>query len=190
MIGYLVSQRNNARVVTFTVHEPPGHPVDRIERADAMEFVKDGFSFSAALFAPLWLLAQRHWLALGAYVASVAAIAAVVAAFGVSWQWDSLFVAAVHAIVGYEAGELRRQALTAKGWETLGSVTGRNLAECERRFFEGWLPNQPVFRFQSAQPASNAQTQAPPGASAAEPAPAVPMWRRVLGGVARARTNA
>ena len=31
-----------------------------------------------------------------------------------------------------------------KGWNTIGSVTGRNLAECERRFFEAWLPAQPV----------------------------------------------
>jgi hypothetical protein len=26
----------------------------------------------------------------------------------------------------------------------LGSVTGRNAAECERRFFETWLPSQPI----------------------------------------------
>jgi hypothetical protein len=26
----------------------------------------------------------------------------------------------------------------------LGAVTGRTLAECERRFFEAWLPAQPI----------------------------------------------
>ena len=39
-------------MLTFTVHEPPNPPADRIERADKLVFVKDGFSWMAALFAP------------------------------------------------------------------------------------------------------------------------------------------
>ena len=26
----------------------------------------------------------------------------------------------------------------------LGSVSGRTVDECERRFFDGWLPSQPI----------------------------------------------
>ena len=32
----------------------------------------------------------------------------------------------------------------------LGAVSGRNLDECERRFFDGWLPSQPVIAPSSA----------------------------------------
>jgi hypothetical protein len=34
----------------------------------------------------------------------------------------------------------------------LGSVSGRNAEDCERRFFDMWLPTQPVL----AQPAASA----------------------------------
>ena len=44
-------------MLTFTVHEPPNPPADRIDRAESLVFIKDGFSWIAALFAPLWLLA-------------------------------------------------------------------------------------------------------------------------------------
>ena len=55
-------------MLTFTVHEPPNPPADRIERADKLVFVKDGFSWMAALFAPLWMLVHRLWWALLGYV--------------------------------------------------------------------------------------------------------------------------
>jgi hypothetical protein len=34
--------------------------------------------------------------------------------------------------------------LEQTGWQTLGVVTGKSIAECERRFFESWLPAQPI----------------------------------------------
>ena len=37
-----------------------------------------------------------------------------------------------------------RWALERRGWRTLGSVSGKTAAECERRFFEAWLPGQPI----------------------------------------------
>ena len=48
-------------MLTFTVHEPPDPPADRIDRAERLAFVRDGFSWSAALFTPVWLLAHRLW---------------------------------------------------------------------------------------------------------------------------------
>ena len=49
----------------YTVHEPP--PRDSDDAADAADrfvFVRDGFSFWAFLFAPLWMLWHRLWLVL------------------------------------------------------------------------------------------------------------------------------
>ena len=55
-------------MLTFTVHEPPNPPADRVDRAEGLVFIKDGFSWFAALFAPLWLLVHRLWWPLLGYV--------------------------------------------------------------------------------------------------------------------------
>ena len=57
-----------ARMPTFTVHEPPNPPADRIDRAERLVFVKDGFSWLAAVFGPVWLLAHRLWWPFLGYV--------------------------------------------------------------------------------------------------------------------------
>ena len=57
---------------------------------------------------------------------------------------------ALHLLIGLEAHALRCWSLDRRGWRMLGSVSGRSLAECERRFFEAWLPSQPVIASPSA----------------------------------------
>ena len=37
-------------------------PADRLDRAERLVFVKDGFSWLAACCPPLWLLANGLWL--------------------------------------------------------------------------------------------------------------------------------
>ena len=51
-------------MLTFTVHEPPDPPADRIDRAEKLVFIKDGFSWIAAVFGPLWMIFHRLWWAL------------------------------------------------------------------------------------------------------------------------------
>ena len=50
---------------------------------------------------------------------------------------------ALSLLIGFEAGTLRRWSLDRRGWSTLGAVSGRNAEDCERRFFDMWLPTQP-----------------------------------------------
>jgi hypothetical protein len=133
-------------MLTFTVHEPPDPPADRIERADRLLFVKDGFSWMAALFAPLWILMHRLWWALLGYVLAVAALHSLQFLGGFSESTTGLMTFALNLLVGFEADTLRRWALDRKGWHMLGSVSGRTVDECERRFFDGWLPSQPILR--------------------------------------------
>ncbi|HWE20298.1 MAG TPA: DUF2628 domain-containing protein [Hyphomicrobiaceae bacterium] len=129
---------------TFTVHEAPDPPADRIDRAAGLAFVRDGFSWSAALFTPIWLLAYRLWWPLLGYL-----VAAVLIDLGrqsglFHAGWLSLAWAALHLLIGFEADTLRRWQLAQRGWLTLGSVSGRSAEDCERRFFDMWLPTQPV----------------------------------------------
>jgi Protein of unknown function (DUF2628) len=131
-------------MLTFTVHEPPSPPADRLERAESLVFVKDGFSWAAALFGPVWLLVHRLWLPLLGYIVVCAALEGVRWGAGLNTGWVTLGTIGLALLIGMEAGTLRRWRLDRKGWRMIGSVSGRKADECERRFFEEWLPKQPV----------------------------------------------
>ena len=133
-------------MLTFTVHEPPNPPADRIERADKLVFVKDGFSWMAALFAPLWMLVNRLWWALLGYIVAIVALRLAQKYGGLTESTVGLMTFGLNLLIGFEADALRRWALDRKGWHMLGSVSGRTVDECERRFFDGWLPSQPILR--------------------------------------------
>jgi hypothetical protein len=145
-------------MLTFTVHESPNPPSDRIDRAEGLVLVRDGFSWSAALFAPLWMVAHRLWLPLLGYVVVAALIELVREAGIAASDWATIAALALNVLVGFEADTLRRWSLARRGWVTLGSVSGRNREDCERRFFDMWLPSQPVLA-----PASAAGSGAPGG---------------------------
>ena len=129
----------------YTVHEPgDGVSSDRVDRAERFEFVSDGFDWNAALFAPFVLLANRIYVGLALYSAALVALVASFSALGADAGWIVLVIAALHVFVGFEYGELKRAKLDGAGWSDLGPVSGRSLAECERRFYEAWLPGQPL----------------------------------------------
>jgi hypothetical protein len=131
-------------VTIYTVHEPPDPPADRLDRAERLVFVQDGFSWLAAFFTPFWMIANRMWLALLAYVAGVAALGLALLALGVGSDWVRIAMLALHLAIGSEAGTLQRWTLDRGGWRMLGAVTGQSLEECERRFIQGWLSEQPI----------------------------------------------
>jgi hypothetical protein len=132
------------RLQSYTVHEPNPPPLDRVDRADALMFVKDGFSFQAALFAPVWLMAKNLWLALLGYIAVAVALAAIWTLMDWSLVSFALAMLALHLIVGFESDSLQRMHLDRSGWQTLGAVTGKDTLDCERRFYDVWLPGQPL----------------------------------------------
>jgi hypothetical protein len=137
----------------YTVHEPPDPPADRIERAARVEFVKDAFSWGAFLFGPLWLAYKREWIGLGLYFAAVILVSGSLSALGAGPEWTGLGTLALGLVLGFEASSLRRATLDRQGWTELGTVSGRDLAECERRFFEDWLPGQPAIAARRSPPA-------------------------------------
>jgi hypothetical protein len=131
-------------MVTYTVHEPPNPPADRVDRAESLVFVKDGFSWLAALFAPLWMLAHQLWWPLLGYLVLSVVLQVIGWLAGASPDTSMLAGMALNALVGFEAGTLRAWTLQRRQWQNLGAVTGRTLEECERRFLEAWLPSQPI----------------------------------------------
>ena len=102
MIWMLFRARDNLDVDVFTVHEPPGPPLDRIEHAASLAFVRDGFSWGAALFSPFWVAVKGQWAALVAYLTVVIAASAV-------------------SKVGYQC--LRKRASSEAGSTGLGRIS-------------------------------------------------------------------
>ena len=137
-------------MLTFTVHEPPNAPSDRVDRAESLVFIKDGFSWGAALFGPVWMLFNRLWWPLLAYIVAYAGIEAVRLTAIIDRRWIGLCLIALNLLLAFEGDTLRRWALERRGWRLLGATNGRSRSECERRFFEAWLPAQPVIRVPAA----------------------------------------
>ncbi|MFV0296860.1 MAG: DUF2628 domain-containing protein [Hyphomicrobiaceae bacterium] len=128
---------------TFTVHEPPETNGDRLDRAEAMVFVREGFSWLAALFAPLWLLLRGIWPVFFGYIAVGAMLWFVLPFLGLPRVLSAWLMVGLNLAIGFEADALRRWSLNRRGFRSVGIVSGRTIEDCERRFFDAWLDGQP-----------------------------------------------
>ncbi len=129
-------------MIIYTVHEPQRPPQGVEARADSVVFVKEGFTIWGFLFGPFWLLYNRLWLEFIVALLVTGGIAAGLVEYGLKQQAaasiaDLLLV----LIIGFEGNDLIRWSLQRKGYAFIASVAGRNRLECERRFFDAWLPH-------------------------------------------------
>jgi len=144
----------------YTVHEPPVRLAAAAPTAaDRFIFVRDGFSVWAFLFAPLWMLWHRAWLVLISYVVLWVGLAVLLKALGASGFAIGVVGLLISLLIGLEAGTLRRLALSRRGWSNVGVVSGHDIEDAERRFFDSWLRQ-----------ASSRTGAPPPSAGAAGPA--------------------
>jgi Protein of unknown function (DUF2628) len=146
----------------YTVHQSPKWTADPLPDAERIEFVRDGFSFWAFLFPPLWMVWHRMWLVLPLYVVVGAALEAPLLALGATAVAASVVGLFTSLLVGLEASTLRRFTLRQRGWRNVGIVSGDDLEDAERRFFSVWLDAASSQR--AVPPAS-----APAGATTAGP---------------------
>lgn len=123
----------------YTVHQPGTPAAEPLTRCEEIELVKEGFSWPAFIFGPLWLIANRMWLVLAGYAAVWLAVQLVFLALpgganavGLAWLLISLGF-------GLEANDLCRWTLERQGYQTIAAVAGNSLVDCEHRFFESWL---------------------------------------------------
>jgi uncharacterized protein DUF2628 len=148
----------------YTVHQPPLEAGAAAAEPYRFVFVRDGFSWWAFLLTPLWMLRHRLWLALVIYVLVAAALDAGLRALGASVLALVVASLSISLLAGLEAGTLRRFKLARRHWRNIGVVTGDDLEDAERRFFDAWIRQAPARR--AAAPASIAAS-----GSAAPPAP-------------------
>lgn len=138
-------------MVTYTVHEPPDPGSDRVDRGVELEFVKDGFSWLTAICPPIGFLANGLWLFALAYLVGAAALGWALSALKLGPQMTGFVFVLINIYLGLEISTLKRWMLEQTGWQALGVVTGSSIAECERRFFESWLPEQPIIAGEAGQ---------------------------------------
>jgi hypothetical protein len=121
----------------YSVWEPTAAVGTAADRAERFVFIHEGFSVSAFVFAPIWLLWHRLWLALLAYGCTVAALGFGLRVIGASAAGSILVL--LHLLVGFEASSLWRAALRRQGWRDLDVVVADDREAAERRFFSSWV---------------------------------------------------
>lgn len=126
--------------IGYTVHEQPLPPADREERAEKLKFVREGFSILAFILPPVWMIANRLWLVLIGYLLILGALYGLITIFEIPDHWRYYAGLALNLIVGFEADTLERWSLDRRNWRMVGTVSGTSFDECERRFFETWVP--------------------------------------------------
>jgi hypothetical protein len=124
----------------YTVLEPLEKGGSVVERADRIVLLRDGFSWSAFLFTPLWLLYQRLWLVVLAYSVAMVGLQVALRWAGVGPGGQLLVGFLIALLIGLEAHPLRRWTMTRRGrWRELGTVVANDRDEAEQRFFDAFV---------------------------------------------------
>ena len=123
----------------YTVHEPPLRAGAAAPDPERYVFVRDGFSFWAFVFGPLWMLRHRLWLVLLLYIVISAVLEAAIRFAGASVFVVGCVGFLLSLLIGLEASSLRRFTLRRRGWKYAGVVSGEDREAAERRFFDTWL---------------------------------------------------
>jgi hypothetical protein len=122
----------------YTVHLPPdATTADAV--AEKAVFVKEGFALFGFAFSGAWLFFNRIWWPAIAFTAVFALMIAAFYFLDLPKQVYGIVSSLMAALVGLEGNEWKRRQLGRNGWTHAGTVSGPNLAECERRFFKNWL---------------------------------------------------
>lgn len=102
---------------------------------DAYVLVREGFSWPAALFGPLWALANGMWIVAALLVATLAGIAYLPEIALGSEDLQPYLSVLFAAILGLLGSDLREWSLQRSGHQLAGVVSGTNLVDAERRLF-------------------------------------------------------
>jgi hypothetical protein len=118
----------------YTVHVKGGR-YDPSGLADRAVLTRDGFSWAALVFGPLWLIWRRAWLALLVWLVSQG----VILAFG-TWAMPGFRLTGVLEIIlviglALEASQIWSNALTRRGYVIVDVISAPRLEQAERTYF-------------------------------------------------------
>ncbi len=123
----------------YTVHVPPFS-----HRENDPLLIKEGYSWPAFLFGPLWMLIHGLWLAFVALVVVTILLGVAADAFGLGQVPQVIVSLAIAVLVGAHGNDMRRHALTRRGYRDSGVVAARNYDEALARFIDAEPPVRAV----------------------------------------------
>jgi hypothetical protein len=125
-------------MAVYTVHEPP-YAKGASPAPERFVFVRDAFSLTAALFAPLWMLRHRMWLVLAGYAIVMTLLAFALRLIQAPGAIGVTVGTLLALLIGFEAGTLRRFTLARRGFRNVAVVVADDSDLAERRFFDSWI---------------------------------------------------
>ena len=151
----------------YAVYEPHMRGDDLRRHAERIAFVRDGFSFAAFIFGPLWMLWHRLWLAFVGYVVVMVLLGVAIYYRALPPGAQGVIVFILALLIGLEAATLRRRKLLRWRWRDAGVVVADDVIGAEQRFFDRWVARAPANEFADFAPT----VVAPNVNDRAEPAP-------------------
>jgi len=124
----------------FTVHERPGA---KIAGGDDIVLICSGFSWSAALFTPIWLIWYRLWLGLALYLLLMLPLGLLLEMIDIADPADLLIGAAIAFLFGCSGADFRRWTLARRGWRLAAVVAAGDAWEAELRYRSLATSSQP-----------------------------------------------
>ncbi len=122
---------------TFTVHAADTEAALSSGR-ERLHFVPEGTARWALPSPVLWFLYHRLWWEAAVYFGLSVLLALGAEALGLGASLILVPTALLQVLVAMEANDLRRLALSKKGYRPIALVHGRDEAEAELRFFANW----------------------------------------------------
>ena len=120
----------------FSVHHKSTEPALILSEGLETRFVKEGISWTAVFFTPLWLFFHRMWLVLFATLVLYAIAIIAAEAVGLDAGPALSLVLVVNIIIALEGNNLRRWTLKRAGYQEIGVVTGRSLEHVKDGFLK------------------------------------------------------
>jgi hypothetical protein len=128
-------------VTVYSVYEP-ADDADLEARVGKVAFVKEGIAWFALIVPVLWLIYQRMWLELIAFLAIFVSLPAIFGSGPAGQEIGGWVSLGLMVLFAFEANDLRGWALRRRGYRFAGTAIGRDQVEAETRFFSRWLPEQ------------------------------------------------
>lgn len=124
------------RFKLYSVHINPSAP----RPYETAEFVPEGFSLWAFMFGVLWALYHRLWVLAFILLCLNIALGGMADTMGFSMASISVLQLGLQVMVGFQANDVRRIALTKRGYIVADMVAAHTLLHAEQRFYDRYLP--------------------------------------------------
>src|SRR5476651_964616 len=121
----------------------PADGADPANAAERANFLREGFSWPAFLFGPLWLLARRLWRPLAAWCVGALLIGLAISNGLMRGSAAPWFYLAAALFLGLEGRAFVGAAMERRGFKLVDIAGGEDLTAAETGFFSSWFADAP-----------------------------------------------